>query len=382
MTPRPRKSGRRGWPEHLYAEQKRGRPYYIYIHPQTGHRHGMGRDLVEAKKAARILNAQLMDTTPAADRIVASVLGTDAAYRETVDRFKVHLRTRRNKRGQGMADKTLTEYDRMLDSTAKHWGSRETKAISRRHVADLLDALPDVAANKYRSILSQLFMFATAKGLRDDNPAQDTLKRTEVVQRTRLDLEGFHRIHAAAPVWFQNAMGLALQSLQRREDLVWLRFDDERESGWLFVDQQKVEVHGTGHIRIAVGAELRKVIARCRDAIACPFMIHRRPARTRREYIETKAHPFQVAPEMLTREFKKLRDQVGVGKKLEPLARPTFHEIRSLGADLYRKAGHPEEAIQRLLGHSSAKMTRTYLDRRGLEVQYVDAAAGLVVNPA
>lgn len=362
--------------------RRRGVEYYLYRHPQTGQRHGMGGDLSEAKKAARILNAQLMDTTPAADRMVASVLGVDAPYRDSVGQFKGHLRTRRNKRGQPMAEKTLLEYDRMLESTAQRWGSRETKAVTRRDVADLLDTLPDVSANKYRSILSQLFVFAVAKGLRDDNPAQDTLKRTEVVQRTRLNLEDYQRIHAVAPPWFQVAMDLGLQSLQRREDLVWLRFDDEREPGWLFVDQRKVEGHGTGHIRIAVGTELRQVIARCRDAIACPFMIHRKPTRTRREYLEAKAHPFQVEPEMLTRQFKRLRDQVGVGRDLAPPQRPTFHEIRSLGADLYRKSGHPEEAIQRLLGHSSAKMTQTYLDRRGLEVQYVDAAAGLTVKPA
>ena len=78
--------------------------------------------------------------------------------------------------------------------------------------------------------------------------------------------------------------------------------------------------------------------------------------------------------------FKKRRDTIGISERVAPAQRPTFHEIRSLGAELYRRAGHPGDAIQRLLGHSSAKMTQTYLDR-GVEVQYVDAAAGLVVKP-
>lgn len=380
MSPRPRKSGRRGWPENLYTERKRGGIYYVYRHPQTARRHGMGRDLAEAKQAARILNAQLMDQTPVVDRLVASVVGTDAPYGKTVEWFETHLRTRRNKRGQPMANKTLSEYDRMLEFTADRWGRRETKAITRRDVAKLLSGMPDVTANKYRSILAQLFRFAIAEGLRDDNPAEGTLKRTEVVQRQRLTWNGYQTIHHIAPPWFQTAMDLALQTLQRREDLVWMRFDNEREPGWLFVDQQKVEGYGTGHIRIGIGAELRDVIGRCRDDVACPFLIHRKPEKRRRDYMERKAHPFQVAPEMLTRTFKELRDKANVGANLAAAQRPTFHEIRALGGDLYREAGWSEEAIQRLMGHSTPKMTRTYLDRRGAEVRYVDAEAGLAVK--
>lgn len=377
MSPRPRKSGRRGWPDNLYADRKGGRTYYRYRHPQTGQFHGLGSDYQAAAKAARLLNARLMGGTLDVDRLVAKVEAIDAPFREIAARFKQHLRERRNRRGRPLAEKTLVEYERMVDTAAAAWGERETAAITRRQAAEFLRRFPARTANAYRSVLRQLFAFAIAEGIRDDNPIEGTLKRTEVVQRQRLTLEQFRKIHKAAPHWFQCAMDLALQTLQRREDLVWIRFDDEREPGWLFVDQQKVEGHGTGHIRIRIGPQLRAVISRCRDDIVCPYMIHRRPIRTRREYIEAKDHPFQVAPEMLTRTFQRLRDQLGVAAELAPHERPSFHEIRALGADLYRKAGHSEEAIQRLLGHTSQKTTRTYLDRRGLEVQYVDAVAGL-----
>lgn len=377
MSPRPRKSGRRGWPENLYAHRKGGRTYYQYKHPKTAKFHGMGTDFQQATKAARLLNARLMEATPAVDRLVARITGADAPFRGIANGFKAHLRERRSGRGRALAEKTLAEYDRMIDTAVESWGDKETARITRRQAADFLRDFPARTANAYRAVLRQLFAYAVAEGIRDDNPLEGTLKRSEIVQRQRLALDDFNEIRNAAPNWFRNAMDLALQSLQRREDLVWMRFDDEREPDWLFVDQRKVEGHGTGHIRVHIGPELRKVISGCRDNIACPFIIHRKPIRTRREYIDAKAHPFQVAEEMLTREFKKLRDQVGVGKKLAPPQRPTFHEIRALGADLYRKAGHPEEAIQRLLGHSSAEMTQTYLDRRGLEVQYVDASAGL-----
>lgn len=41
---------------------------------------------------------------------------------------------------------------------------------------------------------------------------------------------------------------------------------------------------------------------------------------------------------------------------------PTLHEIRSLGASLYREAGWPEGQVQLLLGHSDIQMTRHYLE--------------------
>lgn len=157
-----------------------------------------------------------------------------------------------------------------------------------------------------------------------------------------------------------------------------MRLSDEREPGWLFVDQQKVEGHGTGHIKIRIGTELRAVFTRSkRTGILSPFVIHRQPQKRQRRVMDAKEHWTQLSPEILTRTFKDLRDQLHLCDHLTPAQRPSFHEIRALGADLYRKAGWPEDAIQRLLGHSSEKMTRVYLE--GHEVMYVEALAGLKI---
>ncbi|MDD2750456.1 MAG: tyrosine-type recombinase/integrase, partial [Acidithiobacillus sp.] len=59
----------------------------------------------------------------------------------------------------------------------------------------------------------------------------------------------------------------------------------------------------------------------------------------------------------------RLRDQTGVCNGLRQEQRPSFHEIRALGAELYRQAGWTDDAIQRLLGHSTEKMTKHYLDK-------------------
>lgn len=55
--------------------------------------------------------------------------------------------------------------------------------------------------------------------------------------------------------------------------------------------------------------------------------------------------------------------------------RPTFREIRALGADLCRQAGIPKNDIQKLLGHQHAKTTQVYLARHG--VRWTKTKAGL-----
>jgi integrase len=97
----------------------------------------------------------------------------------------------------------------------------------------------------------------------------------------------------------------------------------------------------------------------------------------RMDYQTQKEHWTKVSKEMLTREFQRLRDQTGLVDHLAPKKRPSFHEVRALGADQYRVAGRPEKSIQRLLGHSSKRMTELYLDRH--QERWVDAEAGLTV---
>lgn len=66
---------------------------------------------------------------------------------------------------------------------------------------------------------------------------------------------------------------------------------------------------------------------------------------------------------MLTREFAQIRDEQKLFDDLDPEARPSFHEIRTLGADIYRQAGTPVPITQRLLGHTTTAMTAPhYLD--------------------
>ena len=200
----------------------------------------------------------------------------------------------------------------------------------------------------------------------DDNPARKTIKRKEVVKRKRLTLDGFNAIRAFATVAVKNAMDLALQTLQRREDIADAKFSDVKDNA-LCIIQQK-----TGSpVKIKISQQLRDVLARCRDNVISPHIIHQ-------GFKTNKARRAKkLTPESLTKGFARARAESHYLDFMEPAERPSFHEIRALGADLYRQAGWPESEIQKLLGHKAESETQKYLDRH--EVKWVEVGCGLNV---
>lgn len=118
-------------------------------------------------------------------------------------------------------------------------------------------------SNRYRSLLSQVFRHAVARGLRADNPVGATIARKHGVLRHRLDKPASDAIREAGEPWLKRAMDLALWSLQRREDIVSMRFEHWAD-GVLSVRQHKVEGHGTGLLWITAGHQLAVSTARAR----------------------------------------------------------------------------------------------------------------------
>ena len=172
-------------------------------------------------------------------------------------------------------------------------------------------------------------------------------------QSERLTLDQYRAIHATAPGWLQVAMDLSLITLQRRGDVVRMRYDDERD-GRLEVDQGKTGAA----LSVEIGAELRAVIKRSRaDGVLSPFIVHRRSQRR----AAGQEHRTQVAEEMVTRAFAEARDSLPELAAMEPERRPTFHEIRALGGRMYEEAGWTRGEIQALMGHADEEMTEHYL---------------------
>ena len=159
-------------------------------------------------------------------------------------------------------------------------------------------------------------------------------------------------------------MDLALQTLQRREDISDAKFEDIKD-GFLWIQQKKTGMP----VKITITSPLQKILNRCHDAVVSPYVIHQ-------GFKTNKARRAKkLTPESLTKGFARYRKKSGYYDNLSQWERPSFHEIRALGADLYRQAGWHESEIQKLLGHTSEKMTQIYLDRH--ELRWVEAQCGL-----
>lgn len=333
----------------------------MYRHPITGKRHGMGSNKLQAIAAAKELNALLM---PEND-LVSVVLGR-VTVSDQIDWFYKSIMPER-----GYKPNTLGVYQAHFNKLRDNLGSRPIEDVSVQDIAEIMEPLSARSANQFRQVATDLFKVAMSRGIRHDNPASATLKRREKKARARLTKAQFYAIRALCEPWMQNAMDLALVTLQRRGDVARMKFDDVKD-GRLHVVQEKTEKYDAGYLAITVSPALSKIIKRCRDDIASPYMIHRKPKRK----IKDRAgldHWTQVSPPMLGRAFADARDKCELFEGMDAATLPSFHEIRALGIKLYRDQGIDP---QKLAGHSTAKMTSNY-DSGHDEIRWTEAAADL-----
>ena len=232
-------------------------------------------------------------------------------------------------------------------------------------------------SNRFRSVLSQAFKYAISKGLRyprNDNPVDPTIIKPEEVKRQRLSLEGFHKIFPHASRVTQNAMLLSLHTLQREADICNFKRKDIKEGNLCFQQQKSGEIRGQRYItRVRITPTVKMILNRCKDGILSPYIIHNS------YQSKKKLWGKQMSPNSISQGFTRARERSGFYADLKPEGRPTFHEIRALGADLYKKGGMAEKYIKDMLGHKNIDMTKYYLS--GHDVVYIDIMnAGLNIE--
>ena len=372
---RKRKSENRDLEPNLYPPAP-GNRSYRYRRPTDGKFITVGVDRARANRIAQRANAELMPpayTQEAALLKRALGIEQDITLTKTIQRY---------------IDERLPElelsasYDkevrRMLAIWSTALGDWPLSTVSIAAIAQVLDANPPNTSNKLRARLIQLYKFAIAKGLTEHNPAEATLRKTDKPQVARLTLAQWQAVHSAAleqnMAWLCNAMQIALHTLQRRSDISAMQFSHV-EQNHLFVSQSKVERYGYGLLAIQITPVLAKIIETCRDDVASPYLVHRIPMRRRADYARSKGHPTYVTPDMLSRGFETLRDQLKLHADISKENRPGFGQIRPLGAHLYEKQGMDPGP---LLGHASSSMTKRYLERH--EARYAVVPAGLDIE--
>jgi len=229
-------------------------------------------------------------------------------------------------------------------------------ALTTRDIALYLKSLPsDSMRQQYRAQLHALMKWAINEGHIERNPVADTGDPRVVRIRVRLTDEGYEAIYALAAPWLRNLMYLIRLTLQRPEDLLGLCW--EACTG----QQIRIEQGKTGtRLAIHVRSEIATLLARCRDDIASPYVIHRIPGRikSRQQRSQRRDHHTQILRTQASRAF------TAVLKRCEffsGVQNPTtLYECKSLGAAQLRQQGWSKELVQRLAGHRSVQMTELY----------------------
>lgn len=374
---RPRKKGNKDLPANLYANKSGSKVYYSYLRPDTGTRHGMGADKARAIEAAKRLNAILMTGSGC---MVDRVLGAELLFSRWLDQY-LAMRIAEN----NLAPKSvkILQYDAGL--MRERMGGIPIADLSVFHCAEFIDSWATVGkrrmAARMRSQLIKCCDYAISQGLIESNPASKTRPVDVKTQRGRLTKDQFDTIYALASPSIQNAMMLGLVTLQRREDIAVMRFKDVK-AGHLYVSQAKTakakrgkrqdSTNKAAHLMIGVTDTLKAIIKQCRETgVVSHYMVHHIHGRRSAGATHTVVAPgMPLQPDNITRGFAAARNKSKLFEGADPKNVPTFHEIRSLGAHLYREAGIDPQA---LLGHTDEKMTRHYLDGHGVEWTVVEA---------
>lgn len=195
-------------------------------------------------------------------------------------------------------------------------------------------------------------------------------------QRKRHTVEGLKAIREVAPPWLRNAIDLALITAQRRSDILDMRFDGVRDEFLYLVQKKTAMASDTAWTRFKVTDELQAVITRCRDNVASPFLIHRKPQRLLQKQAQTKEHWTKVEERFLTRSFKEARELAGCYADWKKEEMPGFHEVRALSLHLYKRAGKNGQTIA---GHASETMTKNY-QKDHADVIWSDAIPDLNIS--
>lgn len=371
MAPRQRSGKNKSFPRNLYVQIQNGATYFKYRHPITKKYHPLGKDKAEAIAAARVLNDRLLPDTD----MTGKVLGlAEQSFSRLVERYKNELLPEKN-----LEASTLAHYERRLGRLDKDLGSKPVESFTVADCADYLDKnFVRDSYIKHRGVLIELFNFAMTKGFRSDNPAEPTRAKNNVEKvRQRMKLEEFKAIHAMAPDWMQIAMELALITLQGRYEVCNMKFTDVKD-GRIFIVREKTKKNEWAHISIEINETIQDILTRSRKSgLVSPFVVHREPER--RNKAKDREHWTQLTLNDFTAKFRDIRDSCSIFAGVPREERPTFHEIRALGAWLYEKQGFDRGSyVQQLMAHSDEKMTQYY--QSGHEQKWMQVKAELSLS--
>ncbi|MFJ5346641.1 phage integrase Arm DNA-binding domain-containing protein [Pectobacterium parvum] len=368
MAGRPRKHNIKVQNLFCFTDPRTKRIYWQYKHPLTGKRHGLGTNEVDATAIAieanlRISEQQVKQAFAIRERTLA-ISGKGITVSGWLEKYKT-IQDERLQSGD-IKPNTHKQRNKPVSLFNQHAGMKLLTEVGAKDIAEILD---DYKANGQsrmaqvvRSVLIDVFKEAQHAGEVPPgyNPALATKQPRKRIQRQRLDLDEWQTIFDVADAQHQymgNAMLLALVTAQRLGDIASMKFSDIWDDH-LHVVQEKTGTRIAIPLSLksnATGWTLRDVIARCRDYVVSPHLVHFFRSTSQAE------RGAAVASRTITMRFSAARDKTAL--VWENGTPPTFHEQRSLAERLYREQGDVDTRM--LLGHKSQQQTDSYNDDRG-----------------
>ncbi|ANQ00487.1 integrase [Escherichia coli] len=350
----------------LYS-RKVNKVYWRYKHPVTGKFHALGTNEAEAIAIATEANTRLAEQRTRqilaiSDRI-ATCKGKAITTSTWLDRYQA-IQDDRLKSGDIRLN-TYKQKAKPVSLLRERAGMKLISSVDVRDIAQLLDEYITAGqprmAQVVRSVLIDVFKEAQHYGEVPPgyNPALATKQPRRKITRQRLSLEEWQKIFDIADSthrYMGNAMLLALVTGQRLGDISKMKFSD------IWDDHLHIEQEKTGSkiaiplsLRLnVINWSLRDVVARCRDYVDSPYLVHFFRSTSQAE------RGAQVKANTLTMNFSKARDLAEIDWGEGTPA--TFHEQRSLSERLYKEQGID---TQKLLGHKTQQQTDRYNDLRG-----------------
>ncbi|WP_445365555.1 tyrosine-type recombinase/integrase [Microbulbifer sp. ANSA001] len=244
-----------------------------------------------------------------------------------------------------------------------------------------------------RAEFNKFFNYLMAEGLckLDSNPFTTADDRPRLLEkgkptkkRQRLSLEAYWAIYEKAEELgyeaLQIAMGISMLTTMRRADICELRFDKHLQGNHLRKTINKSEAQrdslAASHLsfNLTTHQQLGKLIGRARELsirnFRCPYILSHTPKQRRTG--KTKEHVCQVSPDRLSDMFTEVRNAtglyIGLPKNQTP---PSFHEVRSLASDRFKRMGYDVKSVQQLMAHTDERVTQSYQAGHGIDYEEI-----------
>jgi integrase len=193
-------------------------------------------------------------------------------FKTIADRYLIWLPTKVKKNKQPIRARTVGEIERYLLTTAESLHSKPIAGIIRKDIADLLSAVEvnngAVTANRLRSALSSMFVWAMQQGLCEDNPVNNTLQRGELPRDRTLVRPKTGDMSELVEVWralgddaFGDICRMLILSGQRRTEIGGLRWSELDEEMICITIPKERAKNGVEHT-LPVSEPMREILAR------------------------------------------------------------------------------------------------------------------------